>query len=386
MKIVVCGGGVIGLSTAFLWASFGHDVTCLEREPCLAFSERQASRINGGLLCPSLTKSWTYISLHESLSILASSTLSAWLHNDSPIRIRPHVAMNPVYRKWGYHWLWSSDQTEYIRTLSQHSMRCFETFPFNQIAPSEYGRTAIGTRLQTGEIRTEDASGSVEDFCRSIVRRLEDNRGRSRVHFDTNVDTILTEGDHIVGLRDQHGVVHTGDMYILASGVRTRDLCAQIALDVPIIPVAGQIVTFGVDASKMLRFNAQLPGKMFLSPVYDHIRASAYADIGFDYASSHAEEGVLRSQQLIERVKQEFPDAVIHRATHGYRPLSPDDCPFIGRALPYKNLYVNAGHGSKGWTMSVGSAWLLYRIATRQPTELETHPFRVDRFQYARGQ
>jgi D-amino-acid dehydrogenase len=39
----------------------------------------------------------------------------------------------------------------------------------------------------------------------------------------------------------------------------------------------------------------------------------------------------------------------------GLRPMTPDNLPVLG-ATPYRNLYLNTGHGTLGWTMSNGSA------------------------------
>jgi hypothetical protein len=41
------------------------------------------------------------------------------------------------------------------------------------------------------------------------------------------------------------------------------------------------------------------------------------------------------------------------------RPMSPDNWPYIGKDIFWNNLYLSCGHGSNGWTTSVGSAKLL---------------------------
>ena len=39
----------------------------------------------------------------------------------------------------------------------------------------------------------------------------------------------------------------------------------------------------------------------------------------------------------------------------GLRPMTPDNCPYLGRGRQ-TNLFYNTGHGHIGWTMSHGSA------------------------------
>lgn len=59
------------------------------------------------------------------------------------------------------------------------------------------------------------------------------------------------------------------------------------------------------------------------------------------------------------------------------RPVSADDVPLIGKYSQFDNLYVNCGHGSKGWTLAFGSAALLSRIINQnvdEPTKQQLDP------------
>ena len=51
------------------------------------------------------------------------------------------------------------------------------------------------------------------------------------------------------------------------------------------------------------------------------------------------------------------------------RPLCADDVPIVGQSI-IPNLYVNSGHGSKGWTQCFGSIRLLADIIDGSPTEV----------------
>lgn len=81
-----------------------------------------------------------------------------------------------------------------------------------------------------------------------------------------------------------------------------------------------------------------------------------------------------------------------------HRPVSADDIPLIGRTKPYKNLFLNLGHGSKGWTLAAGSSMLaslsllmpfeshvnlgslLASIIAKEKTEIDAEPFNPSRF------
>ena len=68
--------------------------------------------------------------------------------------------------------------------------------------------------------------------------------------------------------------------------------------------------------------------------------------------------------------------------------MSPDDVPLIGRCDNFDNLYVNGGHGSKGWTLAFGSAALLAQVIdndNHQKTEkekqgIDPEPYSPNRF------
>jgi D-amino-acid dehydrogenase len=63
------------------------------------------------------------------------------------------------------------------------------------------------------------------------------------------------------------------------------------------------------------------------------------------------------------------------------RPVSPDDVPVIGATQKYPNLFINAGHGSKGWTQCMGSAAIIASLVNGKSPEIDVAPFSPDRFQ-----
>jgi D-amino-acid dehydrogenase len=62
----------------------------------------------------------------------------------------------------------------------------------------------------------------------------------------------------------------------------------------------------------------------------------------------------------------------------GFRPMSVDGMPFIGRT-PIDGLWVNSGHGHMGWSMAPGSARLLCDIMQGRAPEIDASAFAVSR-------
>ncbi len=59
--------------------------------------------------------------------------------------------------------------------------------------------------------------------------------------------------------------------------------------------------------------------------------------------------------------------------------MTPDSTPIVGRT-PHKNLFLNTGHGTLGWTMACGSGQLLADIVIGKKTEISTQGLSVDRY------
>ena len=59
--------------------------------------------------------------------------------------------------------------------------------------------------------------------------------------------------------------------------------------------------------------------------------------------------------------------------------MTPDSTPIVGRT-PHRNLYLNTGHGTLGWTMACGSGQLLADIVTGRKTGISTEGLSVDRY------
>jgi len=77
-----------------------------------------------------------------------------------------------------------------------------------------------------------------------------------------------------------------------------------------------------------------------------------------------------RCQALVRRVEQLFPGAGdLDQAEFwtGLRPATPSNVPYIGGSA-VRNLFLNTGHGTLGWTHSCGSARALADIVSaREP-------------------
>src|SRR5690606_20611350 len=65
----------------------------------------------------------------------------------------------------------------------------------------------------------------------------------------------------------------------------------------------------------------------------------------------------------------------------GLRPMTPDSTPIVGGTAEYRNLFINTGHGTLGWTMACGSGRLIADQITGYRPEIRTDGLDVSRYQ-----
>ena len=175
--------------------------------------------------------------------------------------------------------------------------------------------------------------------------------------FDQQVESLVWAGDAIQGVK-VNGRVLTADRYVLAFGSYTRDFISPLGLDVPVYPVKGYSLTVPLTDESMAPQSTVLDEtyKIAVTRFDKRIRVGGMAELGgFDLRLNP------KRRATLERVVRDlFPGGDIPAATFwtGLRPMTPDSTPIVG-ATRYRNLYLNTGHGTLGWTMACGSGKLI---------------------------
>jgi D-amino-acid dehydrogenase len=216
----------------------------------------------------------------------------------------------------------------------------------------------------------EDESGDAHKFTQALARCCGE-RGVEFV-FDTQLRGLDYDGDRVTGVRAKAGerdLRMTADSYVLALGSYSPRFTAPLGLKLPVYPVKGYSITVPLrpaDRAPNVCLTDEAR-KMAFSRLGDRLRVAGTAELnGYDQSINPA-----RCAALVERLHQLFPrierrDDVLHWS--GLRPATPGNVPIIG-ATRYRNLFLNTGHGTLGWTMACGSGYALSElIAGRQPS------------------
>ena len=117
---------------------------------------------------------------------------------------------------------------------------------------------------------------------------------------------------------------------------------------------------------------------MAITRLGDRIRVGGMAEIsGFDNSLPPR-----RRETLVRSVGSLFPAAGDLQGASfwsGLRPMTPDSTPVVG-STPFRNLYLNTGHGTLGWTMACGSAAVLSDMISDRKPEIETADLAISRY------
>lgn len=417
MKILVMGAGVVGIATAYYLWKDGHEVTVIERQ---SGPGMETSFGNAGGLCPSFAGPWAAPGM-------VGKVLKLSLQRNSPIRFSP--IPDPVRLAWAWQWMRNCNPGRFrenklrMQRVAHYSQACLRSLFEAEALPSfnfldagvlqlfrtqaeldlgklsaqaldEYG---VPCRLLSAEeaggtepalTRTsvslsgalhlpQDASGDSHKFARNLAFFLAE-RG-VQFQYDTTIRSLDREGDAITRIHTSSGTM-TAQAYVVALGPHAAGLLKPLGLRLPIYPLKGYSITVPVSDPQFAPRMAIMDehNKIMISRLGDRVRAAGMAELaGYNLNLNPA-----RRDLLIRVVKELFPlgldwDKVDFWA--GLRPMTPDGPPILGSS-PWKNLFLNSGHGSNGWTQSCGTGRIVADLISGRAPEIDMDGLTIKRF------
>ncbi len=392
MRIVVLGGGVVGVTTAYQLQRDGHEVVVVERNPEVASG---ASFGNAGMIAPGHSFVW---SSPRAPIILAKSLML----KDQALRFK--LSADPRLYAWTWGFLKECTAAKARRnTLLKHRLAAYSQQVLDGVVADEaidYDRNTRGILYfyrsqkaldggvehmkllesdgQTIKVLTRDQvvalepnlaharesiagailcptdeTGDCAKFTRALAARIVARGGA--IMTGATVGGFATDGDRVTQALTDRGPI-AGDAFVLALGAESPILAGKLGLRLPIYPIKGYSLTIPIGAARSPPAIACLDehNLVAISRFHDRLRVTATAEFA-GYDASHKPSDFA----FMKRVTQElFPDGAEYDRAEmwaGLRPMTPTNLPLIGRRR-MKNLILNCGHGHIGWTMSHGSA------------------------------
>ncbi len=404
MKVIVLGGGVIGVSSAWYLARLGHAVELLDRHQQTGM---ETSFANAGQVSPGYSTPWAAPGLPR-------KALGWMLGKHSPLVIR--ARLDPAMWRWMIQLLRNCNDEAYARNkgrmlrLAEYSRDCLgdlrvETgirYDDRQRGlvqlfrkQSQLDHAAEDMRILAeggvahelldvaGCVRAEPALARVRHLLKGglrlpgdesgdahlFTRRLAERAAEAGVVFRTGISihALRTEGDTVTAVHTDRGPI-SGDAYLVAMGSYTPALLRPLGIRLPVYPVKGYSLTIPLTdpARAPVSTVNDETYKVAITRLGDRIRVGGTAELtGYDLRL-RAE----RRETLELSFNELFGGGDLSRASFwtGLRPNTPDGTPVVGPAGRYRNLWLNTGHGTLGWTMACGSGRLVADlIAGRRP-------------------
>ena len=191
-----------------------------------------------------------------------------------------------------------------------------------------------------------------------------------RFRFSTDIERILADGDHVSGVSTAAGSLTAG-AYVVALGSYSPRLLRPVGVTIPVYPVKGYSLTLPIVDPRAAPISTVMDEsyKVAITRLGDRIRVGGTAEVsGYDLTPRPA-----RRATLERSVGDLFPgggDTAAATFWCGLRPMTPDGPPIIG-GTRLKNLYLNTGHGTLGWTMACGSGRVIADLLSNRGPEID---------------
>ncbi|MFM8929958.1 MAG: FAD-dependent oxidoreductase, partial [Betaproteobacteria bacterium] len=224
----------------------------------------------------------------------------------------------------------------------------------------------IRPQLAGATYTAEDESGDANQFARELVKRCEQDGVQFLMsHTITALREVGGKIDHVEAT-DSEGRFQRikADAYVLAMGSLSPLYAKPLGIELPIYPAKGYSVTMPVKDARMAHQVSLTDDeyKLVFSRLGDRLRIAGTAELnGYDRDLNR-----VRCEAIVRRVEELFPGAGhLDQAQFwtGLRPATPSNVPIIGRSK-VRNLFLNTGHGTLGWTHACGSGKSIARIVS----------------------
>jgi len=410
-KVVVIGGGIIGLCSAYYLHKEGHEVTIVDQSNM----DAGASYINAGYLSPShiiplsapgvmkkgikwmfnsssplyikprldldflqwvlaFNKSCTQKHVNKSIPIIKDiSVLSQDLYDD----IKDSDAFNFHYEKKGLLMLCQTEKALEKEIKIAHmakkeglAVREVNLKEINKLEPN-VDINALGATLFECDyhITPGEFMKEMKSYLKSVGVKFYKNE---------KVKDFKIQTGKIVSIETDKQTI-TADEFVLSSGSWSPILSKKLGLKLLVQAGKGYCINT-INDTRVTIPAIMTERKVAVTPMHGFTRFAGTMEIaGINHAINK-----VRVEAIAKAVSSYYPNIKLsvqekENATSGLRPVSPDGLPYIGKSEKCKNLAVAAGHAMMGISMATGTGKLISEIISNKKTSLNLDAFNPDR-------
>lgn len=415
MRVLILGGGVIGVTSAYYLAKAGHEVVVVDRQDGAAL---ETSYANAGEISPGYSSPWA----GPGVPIKAIKWL---LMRHGPLAIRPKL--DPAMWSWVLKMLRNCTSERYainksrMVPIAEYSRDClrelraetgiaydersqgtlqlfrkqkqldsigsdievlkqfnvpFEVLDRQGCTAVEPGLSNVTEKFVGGLRLPGDETGDCHVFT---VKLAEHIQGSVEFRYGTTIQKILYDGRKVSGAQTDKGTINA-DAVVVALGSYSPHLLNPIGIKVPVFPIKGYSLTIPIVDESLAPVSTVMDEtyKIAITRLGSRIRVGGTAEIaGHDLSLRQS-----RRAPLDHSVTDLFGGAGrLEDATFwcGLRPMTPDSPPLIGKTS-LDGLFLNTGHGTLGWTMACGSGRVLTDILSGKTPDIDISGLNIDRY------
>lgn len=415
MKVIIIGGGIIGLGSAYYLQQAGYSVTVVDRSDM----SQGCSYGNAGYVCPS-----HFVPL--ATPGIVRQGLKWMLNASSPFYIQPSLNRDLV--NWGLKFMKSATRQHVersaapLRDIALLSKQLYESwtsvpgldFAYAPIGMMELFQTeknahhahetvkeaaALGIDarvlskaelLQMEPGMKLEALGAVyfpgdsQLYPNLLMRSMQTYLEKQGVQFirHQEVTGFVSSGNRITSVRTTTATLEA-DHVVLAAGVWSAALARELGLNIPMVGGRGYSVTFENTPFKVRHSIILSEARVAISPLDGHkVRFGGTMEI----TPLHTPPRMRRVQGIFDSVKRYFPDFDMavppaDQVWYGYRPCSADGLPYIGNLSRYPNITIATGHSMLGISLGAATGKLVAELVAGQSTSMDLLPFHPERFE-----
>jgi len=427
MKTIILGAGIIGISTAWHLLERGHQVTVVDRQ---ADAAMETSFANAAQISVSYCEPWAnreaplkalkwmfdkeaplllrpqldWQQWRWGLQFLAQCNDAAFERNVQQIvalGAYSHAALKDLVNATGieYNRLergiahFYTDQKSLdaagraVELMRRHGVQR-RLVSREELLAIEPAFKAYGNRITGGTYTSTYESGDARVFTQALARRCA-ARG-AQFLYGHDVLRLHKIGDAIDSVAvmpratasgSQKDFILKADAFVVACGSYTAPLLRTVGVDLPIYPGKGYSATFPLLRPEGAPMVSTIDDgkKIAMSRLGNHLRVAGTIELGGFDLRLDSPVARARCHMLSRRIEEILPGVCDTRTPEeggnpqywtGLRPATPTNIPFIGRTRLGK-LWVNAGHGTLGWTHGAGSGKALAELLSGQEPAMD---------------
>lgn len=410
-KVIIIGGGIIGLCSAYYLNKAGFEVIVVDQSNM----DSGASYVNAGYLSPS-----------HFIPLAAPGVMKKglkWMFNSSsPLYIKPRLDSD--FLKWVLAFNKSCNAKHVqkaipaIKGLTLLSQDLYDDIKRNENFNFHLEKKGLlmlcqSEKMLEEEIKTVDIAKTEGLDAREInlaeLKELEPNSrinalGATYYACDShstphefmyemkswliNNDVTIISNERVLDFTVTNGQIKSvittnktlsADQYVLAAGSWSHLLSKKLGLNILLQAGKGYRINT-VHKTGISRPAILAEAKVAVTPMHGFTRFAGTMEI----AGINKSINPVRVEAIAKAVSTYYPDVILtdeekNNAASGLRPVTADGLPYIGKSSRCQNLILATGHAMMGWSMATATGKLVSEIIIEQKPSLELEPFHPDR-------